>query len=134
MRLIEITKQHHKEFLQTLSVEEQQKDYEGMKAWHHQFKVHDVPPIDEAALPPKPQVYLVQSVDEFLRQGENKASATSEIQAKSAEETKNNDTAPKTISLSTGEFQGSNLSDKLIAMVFKFVGICLFYNYYSSYR
>ena len=99
-----------------MSAEEQQKDYEGMRAWHHEFKVHEVSPIPEASLPSKPQIYAVQSVEEFLRQGDAKVQETlSKTNQRLEHQSQLQDS--QMITLPTLDFNGSGLSDRLIDMV-----------------
>lgn len=51
--LIEITKQHHSDFIHTLPVKPKI-NFARLKVWYHEFDVHNVPDIELAPLPERP--------------------------------------------------------------------------------
>jgi len=68
--LVEITKGHHKKFLETLEPYERNINYDIEKCWNSKFDVHNCPPIPEAKLPVKPHHEGAQSIHEFLKSNE----------------------------------------------------------------
>lgn len=90
-----------------------------MKAWHSEFKVHNVPQIPEASLPAKPQTHVVQSIEEFLQQGVIKNKAVEQSLMKAAQENSNREKL-KIASAPVVSANKNNFSEQLLEMVIFF--------------
>ena len=118
-RLIQITAEHHKKFLETIG----EKSYDPFKykTWHHQFKVHALElDMAEKRLKEKPTMRRCQGVGEFLKQNNVKdqlIKAALEEVAKATEAEKISGTSQETTSDTESSCLKGLLSDDLIRKV-----------------